>query len=204
MVNRNYGGSFGDEFVSLREAMDRLVADTFSGGPFRGLVAGNGVGANGRAALPLDVYATDEAVIIIAAIPGLGPEDIEITVNQNTVTIGGQLPNAAASEDGTGATWYLHELGHGEFRRSVSLPIDVDSSRADATVENGVLRLFLPRAEASRARQITIRSASRALDGIDRGTAANGSRPPEETGGVLGSSDDGEAATPSRPHEPTA
>jgi len=163
MVHRQQGGSFGDEFVSLREAMDRLVADSFTGGVFRGLLGGgNGVGTHGRAALPLDVYATDEAVVIIAAIPGLGPDDIDITVNQNTVTIAGELHNVAASEDGAaaGATWYLHELAHGTFRRSVSLPIDVDSGRADATVENGVLRLHLPRAEAARARQITVRSAT--------------------------------------------
>lgn len=207
MINRQYGGSFGDEFVSLREAMDRLVADSFTGGPFRGPMAGNGNGAGsaGRAALPLDVYATDEAVVIIAAIPGLGPEDIEISVNQNTVTIGGQLPNVAASEAGTGGTWYLHELGHGAFRRSVSLPIDVDSSRADATVENGVLHLVLPRVEATRARQITIRSASRSLAGSEAGHLAATALPPAVGAGSSGETPDDDASPgPALPSSPTA
>ncbi len=201
MVNRQQGGSFGEEFISLREAMDRLVSDSF-GGPFRGALAGNGhgAGATSRAALPLDVYATDEAVVIIAAIPGLGPDDVEITVNQNTVTIAGHLPNVAASDEGGGATWYLHELGHGGFRRSVALPIDVDSARADATVDNGVLRLTLPRAEVARARQITIRSASRSLDEITPGgSTANGSHPAVGAGPGDPSPADDAAQSPTTP-----
>ena len=158
MANRSAVATTGSEFVSLREAMDRLVADSFVGGPFQGMWAGGGSNGN-RAGLPLDVYATHEAVTVYAAIPGLGPDDVEISVNQGTVTISGQLPNVANSEEAKGATWYLHELGSGSFQRSITLPVEVDSTKADATIENGVLRLHLPKADRAKPRQIKVRAS---------------------------------------------
>jgi HSP20 family protein len=148
-----------EEFVSLREAMDRLLADSFVGGPFRAFwsTAGNG---SGRVALPLDVYATSDEVVVIAAAPGLRPEDLEITINQGTVSLSGKLPNVAQSEDAKNATWYLHELPHGAFQRVVTLPIEVDSARADATFEHGILRLRLPKAEQAKPKQIKVRVAT--------------------------------------------
>jgi HSP20 family protein len=146
------------EFVSLRDAMDRLVTDAFSGSPFRTLWSSTD-GANGRMALPLDVYATPDEVVIIAAVPGMRPEDIEVTINKNTVTLSGTTPNVAASEEAKDATWYLHELSSGAFTRSVTLPVEVDSTHADATFEHGVLRLTLPKAEAAKPRKIEIRSS---------------------------------------------
>jgi HSP20 family protein len=109
-------------------------------------------------ALPLDVYATADEIVLIAAVPGIRPEDIEVTINKNTVTLSGTTPNVAASEEAKDATWYLHELSSGTFSRSVTLPIEVDSSKADATFENGVLRLSLPKAETAKPQKIQIRS----------------------------------------------
>ncbi len=159
MANRSSVATTGAEFVSLRDAMDRLLADSFVGSPFQGLWFG-GTSNGNHVALPLDVYASADEVTIYAAIPGLGPDDIDISVNQGTVTISGQLPNVAGSEEARGATWYLHELGSGTFQRSVTLPVEVDPAKADATVENGILRLRLPKAERARPRQIKIRSTS--------------------------------------------
>jgi HSP20 family protein len=152
----------GDEFVSLRDAMDRFFGESALS-PFRGLWSGLGNGL-GRMPLPLDVYATRDEVIVIAAIPGIEAEQIEISVNQNTITLSGQTPNAAASEEAKDATWYLHELQHGAFQRSITLPIEVDSAQADATFEHGILRLRLPKAETARPRQIKVRVGNRALD----------------------------------------
>src|SRR5690348_15907124 len=95
----------GGEFVSLREAMDRLLADSFVGGPFRALWPSGNAGA--QAVLPLDVYATPDEAVIIAAVPGVSPDQVEITWNQGTLTISGQLLNAAASEEGKQATWFV-------------------------------------------------------------------------------------------------
>lgn len=145
-----------EEFVSLRDAMDRLLSDSFVGGPFRSFWSAP---ANGtpRMPLPLDVYATSDEVVLIAAAPGLSPENIEITINQGTVTLSGKTPNVAQSEEAKNATWYLHELPHGSFTRSVSLPIEVDAAKADATFEQGILRLRLPKAEQAKPRQIKVR-----------------------------------------------
>lgn len=160
------------EFVSLREAMDNLLSESFVGSPFRSLWSGS-TGGNGtrRVGLPLDVFATPTHVAIIAAVPGLGPDNLKVTFDQGTVTIAGELPNVAASEEGKEATWYLHELQHGSFQRSVSLPFDVDVDKAEATFENGILYLRLPKAEQARPKQIKINvtNGSNATEAIEPG-----------------------------------
>ncbi|MEA2584212.1 MAG: hypothetical protein QOF33_2297 [Thermomicrobiales bacterium] len=147
-----------EEFVSLRDAMDRLLQDSFVGTPFRGFWSQPGNGTP-RMPLPLDVYATGDEVMLIAAVPGLRPDDIEITINQGTITLSGKTPNVAQSEEAKNATWYLHELPHGSFTRSVTLPIEVDAAKADATFEQGILRLRLPKAEQAKPKQIKVRVA---------------------------------------------
>lgn len=149
--------SLADDFVSLRDAMDRFFSDNVASSPFRGLWSA--AGANGRMPLALDVYGTKDEVVLIAAVPGLGPEDIEITVNQNTVTLSGAAPNVAQSEEATGATWYLHELGYGGFQRSITLPMEIDASRADASFDQGILKLRIPKSEAAKPKRIEIRPA---------------------------------------------
>jgi HSP20 family protein len=147
------------EFVSLRDAMDRFVADAFGAAPFRTLWSATDGGAM-RTTLPLDVYATANDIVIIAAVPGIRPEDFEVTINKNTVTLSGEMPNVAASEEAKEATWYLHELPHGAFSRSVTLPVEIDADAAEATFDHGILRLVLPKAEAARPRRIEVRSGS--------------------------------------------
>ena len=158
MVNRF---PVADEFVSLRDAMDRLLNDSFVSSPFRTLwSASGGTGnATARMPLPLDVYATQDEVVIVAAAPGLNPQDIEVTVNQGTVTFSGQTHDVAQSEEAKQATWFLHELPHGAFRRTLTLPFEVDAATAEATFEHGVLRLRLPKAEQAKPRKIEIRAA---------------------------------------------
>jgi HSP20 family protein len=158
MVNRLIGG---DEFVSLREAMDRLFSDSFAVGPARSLwSAANGTNGSARISLPLDVYATDAEVVVIAAIPGVEPEAIDLTINQNTVTIRGEIRNVASSEEAKNATWYLHELPFGKFQRSLTLPVDVDAAKADATFDYGILKLHLPKAESAQPKQIKVRTVT--------------------------------------------
>src|SRR5215213_6038956 len=145
------------EFVSLREAMDRLLSESVVNSPFRTLWSTGTNGNSTRVAVPLDVYATSDEVVIVASAPGLSPDDLQITVDQGTLTISGQIHNAAASEEGKEATWYLHELPYGVFQRSVSLPFEVDSAKADAAFEHGILRLRLPKVEQARPKQIKVR-----------------------------------------------
>ena len=142
----------GGDLVSLADAMDRFVGDAFRGFPFRGFwPVSNG---STRMTLPLDVYATNDEVIIIAAVPGINPDELDVTVNKGTVTLSGVLQNVTESEEAKDATWYLHELPFGTFSRSITLPVEIDSERVEANFQHGVLRLTLPKAEAAKPRKI--------------------------------------------------
>jgi HSP20 family protein len=162
MVSRIPG--FADEFVTLRDVVDRVFGESGVPSPVRGLWSSAWNNGAGRMPLPLDVYATADEVVIIAIVPGIQAEDLEISINQNTVTLTGKMPNVAASVEGKDATWYLHELPYGVFQRSITLPMDVDGSRADASSENGILRLRLPKAASAKPFQIKVRGASEAIE----------------------------------------
>jgi HSP20 family protein len=146
---------FESDFVVLRDAMNQLLEESFV--PSRGSRGGAGNGTTVRP-LPLDVYATGDEAVIIAAVPGMSSKDLEVTINQNVVTLAGQVPTAAESEQGKGATWYLHELWHGRFQRSVTLPFEVEAGKAEATFENGIVRIVLPKAERAKPQKIAIRT----------------------------------------------
>jgi len=145
--------------VGMRQAMDRLVSDAFNPSQF-GTIWPASAGDKGRFLAPIDAYVTDDDVVILAAIPGVTAGDIEISVEKNTVTLKGDVPSVVKSDHAQGANWYLHELPSGSFHRSLTLPIEVDASKAEATFESGVLRLTLPRAEAARPRQIYVQVGS--------------------------------------------
>ena len=150
---------FTSDFVSLRDAMDRLFAESFVSSPFRTLWSQGGNWAGGAYPLPLDVYATGDEVVLIAAVPGARPEDVEVSINQGTVTLTGKLANAAEAEDAKRATWYLHELWYGPFQRTVSLPMEVDAAKAEAIFADGILKIRLPKAEQAKPRKIEVRVA---------------------------------------------
>src|SRR5436190_1353515 len=135
--------------IGLNQVMDRFLNESLSGIPFRTLWSQSGSGSNGRVAypLPLDVYATEEEAVIVAAVPGMNPEDLDLTVHQDTVTLSGTIRNVAESEETKQATWYVHELWSGQFRRSFTLPFPVDADQAQASFEQGILRVTLPKAE---------------------------------------------------------
>src|SRR5215212_8566768 len=90
---------FGSDFVFLRDAMNQLLSDSFV--PSGGARAGWSNGSRTMARpMPLDVYATPDEAIVIAALPGLNPEQLEITYTQNTLTLSGTVPSAVDSEQG--------------------------------------------------------------------------------------------------------
>jgi HSP20 family protein len=149
---------FATEFVSLRNAMDQLMNESFLAGPSRTIWSrGGGNGQSvAQAPLPLDVYATDDAFVITAAAPGLRPEDLELTVNRGTIILSGRIANVAESAEAKGATWYVHELWHGRFQRAVTPPFEVDADKAEAHFENGILRVRLPKAEHAKPQRIPV------------------------------------------------
>ncbi len=145
------------EFVGLRQAMDRLLDDSFVGDPFRTLWS-QGRGGNGGsyAPLPLDAYATEDAFVITAAVPGMRPEDLEVTYNNGAVVLTGTIGNVAETEEAKDATWYLRELWHGRFQRAITPPFEVDPGQAEAAFEHGVLRITLPKAAHAKPQKIAV------------------------------------------------
>ena len=134
------------DMLSMRTAMDRFFDDDFR--PFHWLSGG----FDGPA-LPLDVTADTDAVTIEAALPGIKPEDVDITVENNTVTIAGKTADERSADQGS---YVLQEIRRGSFSRTVSLPNGLEPDKARATFENGILRLEIPKAEQLKPRQIKI------------------------------------------------
>jgi HSP20 family protein len=150
-----------NDTLNLTSHIDRLADQAFGSDPFRMLWSRS---ANGGVSIPhpmpLDIYATDDHAVIFAAVPGMQPDDVQLTVQQNTVTLSGTVRDVTKSDESKGATWYLHELASGTFQRSVTLPFPVDADGAEATFEQGVLRVVLPKAEAARPKKIAISGGS--------------------------------------------
>jgi len=92
-------------------------------------------------------------VTIEAALPGIKPEDVDITVENGTVTITGKTASERSAEEGS---YVVQEIRRGNFSRSVTLPNGLEPDKAKATFENGILRLEIPRAEQLKPRQIRI------------------------------------------------
>jgi len=102
----------------------------------------------------INVWANDEKQIVTAELPGIVLEDLEINVMGETLTISGQRQ---APELPEGARYHRQECGFGKFTRSISLLYPVDVEKVEATLENGVLRVVLPRAEQDKPRKIAVR-----------------------------------------------
>jgi HSP20 family protein len=123
--------------VSLRELMERLLDDR----SFAPMWIRDG---ERQAAPALDVYATTEAVIAKVALPGIKPDDIDVTIGDDLVTISGAFKEAKDSSE----AGYVHkELSQGKFSRSFSLPTAIKADAATAEFQNGLLTLTLPKTE---------------------------------------------------------
>ena len=145
------------EVLSLQNTLERAVNEMLGGGPFQTLWSREGNGGTGVAqAMPFDVYATDTQAVVMAAVPGMNPDDLEVTVHQNTISLSGRIGNIAETDETKDATWYVHELPSGTFRRSITLPFQIDADHVQASFENGVVRVIAPKAEQARPRRISI------------------------------------------------
>lgn len=150
------------DVANLQQAVDRLVNESPVGRPLRTLRAVSELGkTETRLHLPVDVYTTANHLVILAAVPGLSPDDIEITWERGKVTIQGTLPDPTQSDEGTTANWVTREVPAGRFERIVTLPVEVDADKAVAAVEQGLLMLRMPRADAKSVRQIAVQGVQR-------------------------------------------
>jgi HSP20 family protein len=139
------------DFVSLRDAMDRLFEESWVR-PSR--EAWEERQASRAWRLPVDVYSTEEEIVILAAVPGLSPEDVEITIEGDTLTIKGEIPGHLDN-----VNYLFQERAVGNFIRVLNLNIPVDADKSEATFNNGLLTLNIPKAEAIKPRQIKVKTA---------------------------------------------
>ncbi|HEX78090.1 MAG TPA: Hsp20/alpha crystallin family protein [Dehalococcoidia bacterium] len=135
------------ELLSLRQAMDRLFEESFVR-PSRLL------STFGEAAQPaLDMYQTEKEVVVKAALPGVKPEEVDITITGDTLTIKGE---AKAEEEVRREDYFYKERRYGAFSRSVALPGALKTEEAEAHFEDGILTITLPKAEEAKPKQIKV------------------------------------------------
>ncbi len=137
-----------NEMVSLRDAVNHLFEDSFirPGAwpmPFDG----------GSLSLPTDMVETKDNIIVKMSAPGVKPEDIDISVVGDTLTIKGETKSEGQFEEGN---YIRKERRFGAFQRTLSLPASVTSDKAKAEFENGVLTLTLPKAEEAKPKSIKV------------------------------------------------
>lgn len=109
-------------------------------------------GAEGQ--LTIDVYQTENDIVIKSTIAGVKPEDLDVSINNDMVTIKGERKNEEVVENGN---YYYQECYWGSFSRAVLLPVDVIPEKADASLKNGILTIRLPKADTTKTKKIQVR-----------------------------------------------
>ena len=136
------------EMVSLRSAMDRLFEDSFVSPMSWRTISG------GESVTPaIDVHETADDIVVTAVLPGIKPEDVEITMTGQSLTLRGEFK---ADEQVERDQYLYRERRYGNFSRSLQLPVRVEGDRAEATFTDGILNLRIPKAEEVKPRQIRI------------------------------------------------
>ena len=134
------------EMMTLREAMDRLFDDAFT----------RPISMTGNLSLPaIDMYQTDDELVVKAAVPGVKAGDVQISVTGDVLSIKGETRLKEESKD---KAWHIREQRWGSFERRIMLPTDVVADKAKAEFEDGILTITLPKAGEVRPKTITVKA----------------------------------------------
>jgi HSP20 family protein len=137
------------DLVSFQDAMERLFDDRW----FKPMWIGNG---ERQAAPALDLYTTPEAVMAKVALPGVKPEDVDVTIGDDVVTISGAFKEEKETSE---AGYVQKELSQGKFSRSFSLPTAIKADAAKAEFTDGLLTLTLPKSEDVKPTHVKVQVA---------------------------------------------
>jgi len=136
--------------MSLRQMMDRLLEDAFvMPGEQQQQQAG------GAMNLAVNAYEEGDNFVVEAQLPGMRPEDIDVSTEHGTLTIRGEFHNEDERQD---RNYVIREYRRGSFVRSLRLPETVDADAADANFDNGLLRLVFPKSERAKPRRLSVGS----------------------------------------------
>ena len=138
------------EMMALRSTMDRMFDDSLQS--MRGSSRENGESAF---SLAVDVTEDEDEYVVQASTPGIAEEDLEITIENNVLTIAGEFKTEVKKE---GAQYLVRERRAGQFRRSITLPATIDEGATSAKFDEGVLSIHLPKAEVAKPKRIAVQS----------------------------------------------
>lgn len=145
------------DFVSLREAMDRLFEDSV----IRPHLFGDGRATS----FPVDLYETPEAFVLKGTLPGVRPEQLDVNATSEGVFIRAEIKEGVEVKE---ENWLLRERKSGMVQRNFTLPTQIDPNKVEAQFENGVLTLTLPKAEAVRPKQIKVKTGGAHIEAQSR------------------------------------
>jgi len=156
--------------MTLRESMDRLLQQSISG-------TGQLLSNIRPDSIPMDVVERDDAFEVHAAIPGVKPDDVEITVQGERLTVRAEVRRAEEQRD---ENWLMREQRSGILSRTITLPSQVSSDKAEAKIEHGVLVLRLPKVQPTQPHRISV-AATPSGEQSGRDATAGGDRVTEES-----------------------
>ncbi|MBZ0296435.1 MAG: Hsp20/alpha crystallin family protein [Anaerolineae bacterium] len=104
--------------------------------------------------LPIDAYENENQIVLTASVPGVNPESVEITLDDDTLVIRGEVSGPEAESN-----YVLRERFHGKFERRLMVNVPVDTNAAEATFDNGVLTLVLPKSAEAKPHRIAVKAA---------------------------------------------
>jgi len=133
------------EMMTLREAMDRLFDDAFT----------RPVGMAGSSVPAIDLYQTDDAVVVKATLPGFKPDDVQVSATYDVLTLRGE---AKQEDEQNNTLYHIRERRQVSFERSLSLPSSVQTDKAKADFENGILTIQLPKSDEVKPKSISIKT----------------------------------------------
>lgn len=134
------------DIVNVRDTMDRMLDNYFG----RSAISFEGYGV-----FDLDMYQNENEVVIEASIPGVDPDDINISIAGEVLTIKGEVKQEKESKS---ADYHVQERKYGSFSRSITLPTQIVAEKANAEFKNGILKLTLPKAEEVKPKTITVKA----------------------------------------------
>ncbi len=138
--------------ITLRDAADELYTDRF-------MRAWSIVNQSLENAMPTDMYVDQNQIVVKTCLPGVKPNDVNIQVQDNVLTITGELKEEDYLRDDSESHWYMHERQDQVFVRSMRLPFAIQADKTEATMENGVLTLELPKVDHTEEEIIPVKIA---------------------------------------------